>query len=33
MRDGESFMLTTDYAANRVNLTVEKTVVTSVAIG
>lgn len=32
-RDGEYFMLTTDYVTNRVNFTVEKTVVTSVAIG
>jgi len=32
-RDGEYFMLTTDYASNRVNLTVEKSSVTSVAIG
>lgn len=33
MRDGEYFMLTTDYVTNRVNLTVNKSVVTSVAIG
>lgn len=33
MRDGEYFMLTTDYVMNRVNLTVNKSVVTSVAIG
>lgn len=32
-RDGEYFMLTSDYVTNRVNLTVEKTLVTSVAIG
>lgn len=32
-RDGEYFMLTTDYATNRVNLTVEKSLVTAVAIG
>lgn len=32
-RDGESFMLTTDYSATRVNLTVEKSVVTSVVVG
>lgn len=32
-RDGEYFMLTTDYLGNRVNLTVKKTVVTSVAVG
>jgi hypothetical protein len=33
VRDGEYFMLTSDYVTNRVNLTVEKTVVTSVAVG
>lgn len=32
-RDGEYFMLTSDYVSNRVNLTVEKSLVTSVAIG
>ena len=32
-RDGENFMLTTDYSATRVNLTVEKSVVTSVVVG
>ena len=32
-RDGEYFMLTSDYVTNRVNLTVEKTLVTAVAIG
>jgi len=32
-RDGEYFMLTSDYVTNRVNLTVKKTLVTSVAIG
>ena len=32
-RDGEYFMLTSDYVTNRVNLTVKKTMVTSVAIG
>lgn len=33
MRDGEAFMLTTDYREDRVNLTVEKNTVTSVQIG
>jgi hypothetical protein len=33
MRDGEAFMLTKDYLANRVNLTVMKTLVTAVTIG
>ena len=33
MRDGEAFMLTTDYREDRVNLTVEKNAVTSVQIG
>jgi predicted urease superfamily metal-dependent hydrolase len=33
MRDGEAFMLTTDYLANRTNLTVMKTLVTAVTIG
>jgi hypothetical protein len=33
MRDGEAFMLTTDYSKTRVNLTVEKTLVTAVTIG
>lgn len=32
-RDGQYFMLTSDYVTNRVNLTVKKTLVTSVAIG
>jgi len=32
-RDGESFMLTTDYRLDRVNLTVMKGVVTAVTIG
>ena len=32
-RDGEYFMLTSDYVTNRVNLTVEKSLVTAVAIG
>jgi hypothetical protein len=33
MRDGEAFMLSTDYREDRVNLTVEKNSVTSVQIG
>jgi hypothetical protein len=33
MRDGEAFMLTTDYQTNRVNLTITKGLVTSVVIG
>jgi hypothetical protein len=33
MRDGEAFMLTTDYREDRVNLTVVKNTVTSVQIG
>ncbi len=33
MRDGESFMLTTDYQDNRVNLTIENGVVTAVTVG
>ena len=33
MRDGEGFMLTTDYQTNRVNLTVANGVVTAVTIG
>jgi hypothetical protein len=33
MRDGEAFMLTMDYVANRTNLTVMKTLVTAVTIG
>lgn len=33
MRDGEAFMLTTDYQTNRVNLTVTKGSVTNVVIG
>lgn len=32
-RDGENFMLTSDYVTNRVNLTIEKSVVTSVVVG
>jgi hypothetical protein len=32
-RDGENFMLTTDYVTNRVNLTIKKSVVTSVVVG
>ena len=32
-RDGEYFMLTTDYMTNRVNLTVKKSLVTAVDIG
>lgn len=32
-RDGENFMLTTDYIANRVNLVIEKSIVTSVVVG
>lgn len=32
-RDGEYFMLTSDFVTNRVNFTVEKTLVTSVAVG
>jgi hypothetical protein len=32
-RDGNFFMLTTDYVSNRVNLTVKNTLVTTVAIG
>lgn len=32
-RDGQNFMLTTDYVTNRVNLTVKKSVVTSVVVG
>jgi hypothetical protein len=33
MRDGEAFMLTTDYQTNRVNLTITKGLVTNVVIG
>ena len=33
VRDGESFMLTTDYVTNRVNLVVENMLVTAVTIG
>jgi hypothetical protein len=33
MRDGESFMLTTDYSDSRVNLTIENGVVTAVSVG
>jgi hypothetical protein len=33
MRDGEAFMLTTDYRQDRVNIVVAKNVVTSVQIG
>ena len=33
MRDGEAFMLTTDYSKTRVNLSIEKTLVTAVTIG
>ena len=33
MRDGEAFMLTTDYQTNRVNLTITKGLVAAVAIG
>ncbi len=33
MRDGEAFMLTTDYQTNRVNLTITKGFVTAVVIG
>jgi hypothetical protein len=33
MRDGESFMLTTDYRDNRVNFTIENGVVTAVTVG
>jgi hypothetical protein len=33
MRDGESFMLTTDFQDNRVNFTVENGVVTAVTVG
>ena len=32
-RDGKFFMLTTDYVTNRVNLTIEKTLVTAVTVG
>ncbi len=32
-RDGENFMLTTDYVTNRVNFIIEKSVVTSVVVG
>lgn len=32
-RDGEYFMLTSDYITNRVNLVIEKNLVTSVAVG
>lgn len=32
-RDGENFMLTTDFVTNRVNLSVEKNLVTSVVVG
>ena len=32
-RDGEYFMLTMDYVTNRVNLTIEKTIVTAVTVG
>jgi hypothetical protein len=32
-RDGKDFMLTTDYVTNRVNLTIKKSVVTSVDVG
>jgi hypothetical protein len=33
VRDGKFFMLTTDYVTNRVNLTIEKTLVTAVTVG
>jgi hypothetical protein len=33
MRDGEAFMLTTDFQTNRVNLTVTKGSVTAVTVG
>jgi hypothetical protein len=33
MRDGEAFMLTSDYSKTRVNLSIEKTLVTAVTIG
>jgi hypothetical protein len=33
MRDGEAFMLTTDYQTNRVNLTITKGSVTFVVVG
>jgi hypothetical protein len=33
MRDGEAFMLTTDYQTNRVNLTITKGSVTAVVVG
>jgi hypothetical protein len=33
MRDGEAFMLTTDYQTNRVNLTITKGYVTFVVVG
>ena len=33
VRDGKFFMLTTDYVTNRVNLTIEKSLVTAVTVG